>query len=381
VRRLGLLCLLAAILAGCGGEDRKDPREEVRPLRPATEGGRARHFDVERLASGLNRPTFVGVAPGDGDGLWVLEQPGRVVRLTGERRRTALDLTGEVRTGAEQGLLGMAFHPDFASNRRLYLHWTNRAGDTRVAEFRAGRDGTIDPRPLRELLAVEQPEENHKGGQLAFGPDGRLYVGLGDGGGAFDPRQTAQDPSARLGKVLAAELEAPRPRWTVILTGLRNPWRFAFDPALGEIWVADVGQDEIEEVNRVLLEPDEPPKNLGWSAFEGTRRLARARRLDATGELIWPVAAYTHAHGCSVIGGLVYRGTAIPALSGRYVYGDFCSATLWSLRGTPGGRAEDVRRERARVPQLTHIGTDADGELLLASATGQLYRAVPPAAG
>src|SRR5215210_8999850 len=177
-----------------------DPLDDLKPDRVATERGRAHHFDVRRIASGFNRPTWVGVAPGDDGALWVLEQPGRIVRFESGRRRELLDLSARVLTGAEQGLLGIAFHPDFASNRRLYLHWSDRKGDTRVAEFRARRDGTIEPRPLRALLFVDQPEENHNGGQLAFGPDGRLYLGLGDGGGAFDLRQTAQDPKALLGK-------------------------------------------------------------------------------------------------------------------------------------------------------------------------------------
>ena len=158
------------------------------PTPPATERGRAHGFDVERVVSGLNRPTWVGVAPGDPEALWVLEQPGRVVRL---RRRPARDRprpTAQVTTGAEQGLLGIAFHPDFATNRRLYLNWSDENGDTRVAEFRGGRQ-------VRELLFVEQPEPNHNGGHLAFGPDGRLYVGMGDGGGAFDPERRAQDPT------------------------------------------------------------------------------------------------------------------------------------------------------------------------------------------
>jgi glucose/arabinose dehydrogenase len=375
--RLALLlpvAALAAALAGCGDAG---PREGIEPLEPAVESGRAHHFDLERIATGLNRPTWVGAAPGD-DALWVLEQPGRVVRLDGGERRTVLDMRGSVKTGAEQGLLGIAFHPDFATDRRLYLHWSDRRGDTRVAEFRAAADGTIAPRPVRELLFLEQPEENHNGGQLAFGPDGRLYLGLGDGGGAFDPRQTAQDPNQLLGKIVSADVDAPKPGWRILMSGVRNPWRFAFDAALGEIWIGDVGQDEVEEIDRVLLEPDEPPKNLGWSAYEGTQPMPGEPRLDTTGELIWPVAVYEHEDGaCSVTGGLVYRGTALPELSGRYVYGDFCSAALWSLKGTPEGRAADVRREQAKVPQLTHIGTDASGELVFASAAGDVYRATP----
>lgn len=380
VRLLAALCLagllvVAAVAVGAGGDG-----DAVEPPAPATEAGAAHGFDVERIATGLNRPTWVGAAPGDPEALWVLEQPGRVVRLRGGRRTTLLDLTDRVTTGAEQGLLGIAFHPDFATNRRLFLHTSDLEGDTRIAELRARGRNRIDPEPVRELLHVDQPEENHNGGQLAFGPDGRLHLGLGDGGGAFDPGDRAQDPREPLGKLLSVDVEAREPDWRVVLTGLRNPWRFAFDPALGEVWVADVGQDEVEEVNRVLLEPDEPPKNLGWSRFEGDRPVEGAgeRELDPRGELVWPVATYTHEDGCSVTGGYPYQGTALPGLRGRYLYGDFCTGVLWSLEGTPGGRATDVRRERAMVPQLTHIGPDADGEPVLASAAGALYRAVPP---
>jgi glucose/arabinose dehydrogenase len=376
IRLLATVALVSAALAGCGDELGELERPE-----PATERGGARNFDVQRIASGLNRPVWVGAAPGDPGALWVLEQPGRVVRIAGSQRTTVLDISSQVLTGAEQGLLGIAFHPDFATNRRLFLHWSDRRGDTRVAEFRATEDlRTIDARPARALLFVDQPEENHNGGQLAFGPDGRLYLGLGDGGGAFDPRRTAQDPENLLGKLIATDVERRTPQWDVVLGGLRNPWRFWFDPALGEIWIGDVGQDGVEEVDRVLLELDEPPKNLGWSAFEGTDRID-GHNLDGEGQLVWPVAQYRHddTGGCSITGGVVYGGARLPSLIRRYVYGDFCAGTLWSLRATPQGGATDVRRERAAIPQLTHIGTDADGELVLASGSGDLYRAVAPA--
>jgi glucose/arabinose dehydrogenase len=371
---LALVAAAAAVALGSRGDD----REAYDPPQPATERGGAASFAVERIATGFNRPTFVGTAPGDPDALWVLEQPGRVVRLQDGRRHVLLDLSGRVTTGAERGLLGIAFHPDFATDPRLFLHWSDPAGDTRVAEFRVA-GGAIDPEPVRELLHVEQPEENHNGGQLAFGPDGRLYLGLGDGGGAFDPEERSQDPGERLGKLLSVDVDAARPDWRVELTGLRNPWRFAFDPALGEVWIGDVGQDEIEEVNRVLLEPDEPPKNLGWDAFEGAQKTGEDDfALDTTGDLVWPVATYTHDDGCSVTAGYVYQGTGLPRLRGRFLYGDFCSGVLWSLEGAPQGRAADVRRERAGVPQLTHIGPDADGEPLFASANGAIYRATRP---
>ncbi|MDP9019816.1 MAG: PQQ-dependent sugar dehydrogenase [Actinomycetota bacterium] len=339
----------------------------------------AHHFDVVRIASGLERPTYVGAAPGDPRALWALEQPGRVLRLEGDEQAIALDISDNVSAGTESGLLGIAFHPGFASNGRVFLHWNDAAGDTRVAEFVAEPDRrSIRPQAVRELLFVDQPEANHNGGHLAFGPDGRLYLGLGDGGGAFDPNRTAQDVAQHLGKILATDVDAEVPTWDPVLVGLRNPWRFWLDPALEEMWVADVGQDEMEEVNRVLLEPDEPPKNLGWSAYEGTARITD-HELDPVGERVDPVATYGHDEGCSVIGGVVYGGAQLPELVRRYLYGDFCSGTLWSLRGTPDGGATDLRQEVAKVPQLTHIGEDADGELVFASANGSIYRAIPVA--
>jgi glucose/arabinose dehydrogenase len=313
--------------------------------------------------------------------VYIVLQDGKIVVLENGRVRAQpfLDIDSQVTSdSSEQGLLSVAFHPRYARNHLFYVDYTDNNGDTRVVEYRS--DGQKAVKRVRELLFVDQPYPNHNGGQLAFGPDDRLYLGLGDGGGAFDPRATAQDPRNLLGKLVAADVDATAPRWQVVLTGLRNPWRFWFDPALGEVWIGDVGQDEVEEIDRVPLELDEPPKNLGWSAFEGTERID-GHRLDRSGELVWPVVTYEHGEGggCSVTGGLVYGGAGIPRLVRRYVYGDYCAGTLWSLRGAPGGRVEDVRRERAKVPQLTHIGTDSDGELVFASGAGDVYRAVAPA--
>ena len=361
--------VVAAAAAAVAVGALRDPLAGIDRPEPAAEQGRARSFDVERVATGFNRPTWVGVAPGDPGALWVLEQPGRVVRAEGRRRTTVVDLTDRVTVGAEQGLLGLAVQPDFATDRRLYLNWTDTRGAIRVAEFRDGRQ-------TRELLRIPKSEPNHNGGNLAFGPDGRLYVGTGDGGGAFDPERRAQDPQDKFGKLLSTDVD--KVDWRVELIGLRNPWRFSFDPALGEVWIGDVGQDQREEINRVLLEPDEPPKNLGWSAFEGTKRVGDGDDSLTDGELVWPVTEYTHEDGCSVTGGYVYQGAKLPRLAGRYLYGDFCTGVLWSLELAPLGRAADVRRERAGVPQLTHIGPDADGEPLFASAAGAIYRAVSP---
>jgi glucose/arabinose dehydrogenase len=368
--------LLAATVLGCGRAAEIDGSTAVGAPGGASGSPSASHFAVERVVSGLDRPVFVGAAPGDDAALWVLEQPGRILRLEeGSEPAVALDLSADVLTGAEQGLIGLAFHPGYASNRRLFLHWTDHQGSTRVAEFRARPDGrSIDPAPVRDLLTLPHPEENHYGGQLAFGPDRRLHLGLGDGGGAFDPQGTAQDPGKLLGKLLAVDVDAPEPEWRIVLVGLRNPWRFSFDPALAEIWVADVGQDQVEEINRVPLEPDEPPKNLGWSAFEGPHPVP-GHELTGGGELIFPVATYGRQDGCAVIGGVVYVGTRLPELNRRYLYGDYCTGSLWSLRSLPDGQVDDITRERATVPQLTHIGLDGLGELVFASGAGAIYRA------
>lgn len=374
-----LTAALAVTAAACSGDEGgTDAGRAPTPVEPARAEGRASTLALERLATGYVRPTWVGAAPGD-DALYVAEQTGRLIRRAGARETTVIDLSAETKVGGEQGLLGVAFAPDFARSGRLVLHHSDRAGDTRVIEVRV-RDGRADRAAARVLLAQEQPEENHNGGAIAFGPDGRLYVGLGDGGGAFDPQSNAQDADSRLGKILAADIDvAGEPRWETVALGLRNPWRFAFDPALGELWIGDVGQDEIEEIDRVYPEPDEPPKNLGWPAREGSSVLD-ADRLDAGGDLIGPVAEYTHDEGgCSVVGGVVYRGTRIPALRERYVYGDFCSGALWTLRPRPAGAVDDVRRETAQAPQLTHIGTDARGELVFATGSGEVLRAVPRA--
>ncbi|HEX8103885.1 MAG TPA: PQQ-dependent sugar dehydrogenase [Solirubrobacteraceae bacterium] len=367
-------------LAACGrdGEEARDGDRAARvPGRDAPVAAQP-SFRLTGVARGLVRPTGVAAAPGDPRALWVTEQTGRLVRIAGGRRTTVLDLRDEVSVGGERGLLGLAFHPDFARNRRLFVDYTNRAGDTRVVEYRLGRDGRARPDGARTLLAVPQPEENHNGGALAFALDGRLLVGMGDGGGAFDRGDRAQDPRQRLGKVLAADVDAPGDvRWEVLLTGLRNPWRIWVDPALNELWIGDVGQDATEEVDRVLYEPDEPPKNLGWPAWEGDR-LLDAGRLAEGARAVAPVAVYGHDEGCSVTGGLIYRGAALDALRERYVYADFCTGTVWSLRPRPALAVADVRREAVRIPQVTALAADARGELVVTTAAGELLRAVAP---
>jgi glucose/arabinose dehydrogenase len=331
-------------------------------------------FRLVEVASGVPSPTFVTVAPGEPDRLYVVEQQGRirVVENGVLLDEPFLDIIEQVRTGGEQGLLSVAFHPDYQENGLFYVDYTDSAGDTRVVEYRAGGDAA--PVETRELFFAEQPYPNHNGGQLAFAPDGRLLVGMGDGGRRGDPGDRAQDLASPLGKLLAVDTDAAQPEPELLAYGLRNPWRFSFDRSTGDLWIPDVGQDEWEEVNMVpagatgLL-------NFGWDVLEGLEPYEE-KPLNAAGRLVDPVAVYDHTEGCSVTGGYVYRGDELPDLEGRYLYGDYCSGAIWSLALSPDGTA-DVRREQITLPGLTTFGEDAAGRVYAASADGAVYRLSP----
>ena len=341
-----------------------------RAAEPAARGS-SQPLRLVRVASGLESPVGLAAAPGERGRLYALEQAGRVrVVANGRLRRVPfLDIRRRVKAGGEQGLLGLAFHPDYRTNRRFYVHYTDVRGDTRLVEYRSNRARAL-AETARPLLFADQPYENHNGGQIAFGPDGLLYVGLGDGGHAFDPGQRAQSLSSPLGKLLRLDVDGPRTRWQVAAYGLRNPWRFSFDPATGDLYVADVGQDRWEEINFVPASP-RLIANFGWPIYEGRERIADGEP-GAAGVLVSPVHVYGRENGCSVIGGHVYRGR-VPGLRGRYFYGDYCSGIVWSLR-IRDAAAIDVRRESVTVPGLTSFGADADGELYLASQDGSIYR-------
>jgi glucose/arabinose dehydrogenase len=339
---------------------------------------------LERIAV-LDQPVAMAVRAGD-PALYVAEKPGRVVALAPGRGPTVvLDLSGRVSTGSEQGLLGLALSPD---GRYLYVDLTDPAGDTRVLEYRLTRDG-IDPASEREVLRVDQPYANHNGGQLAFGPDGHLYIGLGDGGSAGDPEGRAQSLATLLGKILRISprpvggrpygvpsdnpfVDTPGARPEIWAYGLRNPWRFSFDRATGELWIGDVGQSAWEEVD--VLAPDQGGANLGWDLLEGSHPFEGSAEGTRT---VLPVYEYPHDGAvCAVTGGFVYRGEAVPALQGAYVFGDFCTGVLQALAPRPG-RAPAHRELGPVVPSLASFGEDAAGELYALSLEGAVYRLVP----
>jgi glucose/arabinose dehydrogenase len=338
---------------------------------------RVRLQEVARLES----PVGMALRKGD-DGIYLIEQPGRVRVLRDGRidPNPVLDLTSQIRSGGEQGLLGIAFSP---SGDFLYLDYTDLNGDTHIAEF-AVRGGRPDPSSQRNVITIDQPYANHNGGQLAFGPNGGLYVALGDGGSAGDPHGNGQNLDALLGKILRID---PRPsggrpygiprdnpfvnrsgaRPEIWDFGLRNPWRFSFDPATKDLWIADVGQGTWEEIDH---EPaGRGGRNYGWNRLEGDHRFEG----DAPPGAVAPVLEYNHDGGaCTVIGGSVYRGDAIPDLRGAYLYGDYC---LGSVKAVPasGGSSRDLG---INVPSLTSFGTDQQGELFALSGAGQVFRIV-----
>ena len=369
------LALLAAALAvaGCGGGDRDDGGDARPPSGGASAGGTVRagdHFKLEEVASGFEQPLGLEPMPGSG-ALYVVEQTGRVRLLDGDHPgATLLDVRDRVRSGGEQGLLGLAFHPGFERNGRLFAHYTDTRGDTRVDEYRV-RDGAADPASRRELLAVDQPFDNHNGGQLSFGPDGLLYLGLGDGGSAFDPNDNGQSLEGRLAKLLRTDVDGDGVEWKTVAYGLRNPWRFSWDRETGSLWIADVGQDKREEID-VAAELPDPPLNFGWAAFEGSSD-PDGRKPAGPGRVVFPVAEYDHDDGCSVTGGYVYRGRAVPAMRGRYVYGDVCSGALWTLEAGRD-RASDIRREDEAIEGVSSFGQDLEGELYAVSLDGRILR-------
>lgn len=380
-----LLLVLASSLVGCGGDG------EANEPTPPDDPGPIREPTLIEVADGLAFPVHLTSPAGD-PRLFVVEKSGaiRIVRDGQVVQTPFLDLRGEVSEGSEQGLLSVAFHPDYASNGRFFVDYTNRAGDTRVVEYRVSADPErADPAPVRTILEVDQPFANHNGGLLVFGPDGMFYIGLGDGGSGGDPQGNGQSLGTLLGKILRIDVDAGTPyaippdnpfvgqagaRGEIWAFGLRNPWRFSFDRETGELFIADVGQNEIEEVN--ARPGDEGGVNYGWNVMEGSECF-RDDDCDRTG-LALPVVEYDHGDGCSVTGGFVYRGDALPELQGHYFFSDFCSGFVRSFR-MAGGAAIEERNWPELEPggSVPSFGEDSGGELYILTREGSVHRIAP----
>lgn len=331
----------------------------------------------------FERPLFLTTAPGDAR-LFVVTQAGTIEAFDpadATRSTRFLDLRDRVsRRGEEEGLLGLAFHPDYASNGTFYVYYS-AIGRPRqvVAQFRAAQRATADAASARVLFEMPDPWRNHNGGMLLFGPDRHLYIGTGDGGSGGDPQDNAQRLDTLLGKILRVTADGAVPpdnpfvkragaRGEVWAYGLRNPWRFSFDRVTGALWAGDVGQDRWEEIDVI-----EKGGNYGWRLREGFEPYngSGARGADPP---IEPVAAYGHDDGCSVTGGYVYRGRAVPALAGHYFFADYCSGSVWTVPAQGAGRRKP--RLLDKVPSPSSFGEDAAGELYLTSFDGGLYRLV-----
>jgi glucose/arabinose dehydrogenase len=341
---------------------------------------------------GLDQPVHITHA-GDGSSrLFVVERAGRIHLVKGGviSDTAFLDISDRVESGGnEQGLLSVAFPPDYASEGRFYVYYTDLDGDTVVARYFLSADPDIaDPASEEIVLTLEQPFTNHNGGQLAFGPlDGYLYIGLGDGGSADDPLGNGQSPTTMLGKMLRIDVETGDPiTYTIPASnpftqtvgylpeiwalGLRNPWRFAFDRQTGDLYIGDVGQNTYEEID-VQLAASPGGENYGWNVMEGEHCFSDPN-CDTTG-LTLPVVEYDHTLGCSVTGGTVYRGAAYPQMEGIYLYADFCSGRIWGMQYDGGNWQGTLLLDTDYL--VTTFGEDEAGELYLVDySSGNVYR-------
>ena len=336
----------------------------------------AAKLHLKLIASGLDAPVFAGAPRSEPGKLYVVEQPGVIrVLVNGHlRAQPFLDIRAKVRSGGEQGLLSIAFHPSYAKNHRFFVDYTDVNGDTNVVEYRSNGTAAI-PSSARRLLFVKQPYANHNGGQLQFGPDGRLYVGMGDGGSGGDPGNRAQNLSSHLGKLLSLNVNRRGATWRVAGYGLRNPWRFSWDRVTHDLYIGDVGQDTWEEVDVRTPRQQRVLNNYGWRVWEGRSRYTQGQTPSSRGKLVFPIVTYKHVNGnCSITGGYVYRGKAVPAAKGRYFYGDYCTGNIWSLRAVGAKLKSGPRVEPMHVSSLSSFGEDVAGELYATSLDGSVYK-------
>ncbi len=333
--------------------------------------GRA-SLSFQQVVGGLSAPVYVTSAPGDPTTLYVVEQGGTIKIVKGGKvTGTFLDIHDRVASGGERGLLSVAFQPSYAQNHRFYVDYTDTNGDTRVVEF-TSTNGVGQPGSARQLLFVKQPFENHNGGQLQFDKSGYLYVGMGDGGSGGDPGNRAQNLSSRLGKLLRINPARVGSAWQIVGYGLRNPWRFSFDRSTGDLWIGDVGQDTWEEIDFRSASRVGKLANYGWSHYEGRSTFDPHKPYLHRGDAVAPQWVYSHASGCSVTGGYVYRGSAVPAAAGRYFFGDYCSGTVWSFKAGKGRASAPA--VVGKVGSLTSFGEDGNGELYAVSGDGAVYQ-------
>ena len=346
------------------------------------------HLTFSRVARGFSDPVFVTTPPADSSRLFVVEQTGRIrlIRHGVLQSTPFLDLRAKVSTGGERGLLGLAFHPDYNTNGKFYVDYTDRNGNTVIEQYRRSTSNAQRANPTPKLvIRITQPYANHNGGMLAFGPDRYLYVGMGDGGSAGDPQNRAQNVDSLLGKILRLNIDTSKP-YTIPPTnpyvgragndliwaiGLRNPWRFSFDRATGDLWIGDVGQDRHEEIDRSKAPDAGRGLNYGWRVMEGNACYNPPTGCNTSGKTR-PIATYGHDVGCSVTGGYVYRGSSYPDLKGVYLFGDFCSGRIWGLDAAGANAQTPVQLYDAGA-NISSWGEDNAGNLYLVDRNGSIW--------
>jgi Glucose/sorbosone dehydrogenases len=344
---------------------------------------------LQEVASGLTNPVYVTSPPGDSR-LFIVEQPGRIRILdNGQLLATPfLDIASRVSSGGERGMLSVAFHPQYATNGFFYVYFTGTGGEIRIERFTRTNASQANAASAKVILTVAHPRSNHNGGLATFGPDGMLYLGLGDGGGGGDPDLNGQNQTTLLGKLLRIDVNSGDPyaipagnpfvgqsnaRQEIWAMGLRNPWRYAFDQATGRLYLADVGQDAIEEVNVVTA--TRAGVNYGWNVLEGSSCYNAAACSKSGFEI--PVLEYNHSNNqCSVTGGFVYRGSAMPEITGVYFYADYCAGWVKSFTYSNGAATDQRDWNLGNVGSVTSFGVDAAGELYLTSSNGRVYKFV-----
>ncbi|MEO8243892.1 MAG: PQQ-dependent sugar dehydrogenase [bacterium] len=381
MRLLGLVfCGLGLMTASSG------LAQQTRTIIDGTE------LSAKVVATGFDEPLLLTSPPGD-PRLFVVERTGRIKIMLQDRvlPQAFLDISGLVSGQVERGLLGLAFHPDFARNGRFFIDYTDLAGTIQIAELQVAPTGNVvDPSTLTPVLSIaHRTNANHNGGWLAFGPEGALYVGVGDGGGANDKSGNGQNRNRLLGKILRIDVDHAKPYAIppdnpfakvggapeIFVFGLRNPWRATFDDGL--IYIADVGQNAWEEIN--VAQITGPVQNFGWNEMEGANCF-KSTQCNPAG-LTLPVLTYSHNEGCSVIGGAVYRGNSMPAVTGRYFFSDFCSGALMSFRYRDGLAEDRVNSvgDLGSLGQVTSFGQDSQGEIYVLTLDGAVLRLMPAA--
>ena len=370
-------------------------------------------LEVKKIAQEFQRPVYLTAPKNQSDTLFVIEQNGTIQTIIkGRKSNLLLDIRDRVHQprmpGDERGLLGMALHPDFHNNGKFYVNYVNKDDITIISCFFTTLDQfSADPNLEEIILSISQPYSNHNGGQLAFGPNGYLYIGLGDGGYAGDPENNSQNLNTLLGSILRLDINEKKPylipsdnphqgndnkRSEIYCHGLRNPWRFSFDRKTGDLYICDVGQSSWEEINFVTLK-DASGSNFGWNTMEGSYCYPSNEDCEKD-NLVLPIFEYpnnanyiktligwsqNNVQGCSVTGGYVYRGYVLPQLEGKYLFGDYCTGKVWSLQISEGKVVDDIEWELSGIKEdfyLSSFGEDGNGELYLLNHSGEIYKIV-----